>query len=78
VSGGAIRVRAGTVPSPDLVLAGPPQLINALLTGQLTTDEAADRGLRISGDAKLLDRVLPGKEDAYHGQPQPEANGGRS
>ena len=36
VSGGAVRFRAGPVPSPDLVLAGPPLLINALFTGQLT------------------------------------------
>ena len=77
VSDGTARVRAGSVPHPDLVLAGRPQLINALLTGQLTTDEVTARGLQITGDAALLDRVLPGKEDAYHGQPQPAANGGK-
>jgi DNA-binding HxlR family transcriptional regulator len=77
VSGGTVRARVGSAASPDLVLAGRPQLITGLLTGQLTAEEAADRGLRISGDAKLLDRVLPGKEDAYHGQsqPQPQASG---
>lgn len=84
LSDGTVRVRVGSVPSPNLVLAGRPQLITALLTGQLTADEAADRGLLISGDATLLNRVLPDKEDAYHGQPQPEpdsqleVSGGRS
>ena len=77
VSGGQVRLHAGSDPHPDLVLTGRPQLIGALLTGQLTADEVAAHGLRITGDATLLDRVLPAKEDAYHGQPQPAANGGR-
>jgi hypothetical protein len=77
VSGGQVRLHAGSVPDPDLVLAGRPQLIDALFSGQLTADEVTAYGLRITGDATLLDRVLPGKEDAYHGQPQPAANGGR-
>ena len=76
VSGGEVRLRAGTAPRPDLVLAGRPQLINALLTGQLSADDVRAGGLEISGDAALLDRVLPGQEDGYHGQPQPAANGG--
>ena len=77
VSGGGARFRGGPARHPDLVLAGRPQLINALLTGQLTADEVTARGLEITGDADLLDRVLPAKEDAYHGQPQPAASGGK-
>ena len=77
VSGGQVRFRAGSVPHPDLVLAGRPQLIDALLTGQLTADEVTAAGLQVTGDAALLDRVLPGKEDAYHGQPQPADSGGK-
>ena len=77
VSGGQVRLHAGSVPHPDLVLAGRPQLIGALLTGQLTADEVTAHGLQMTGDATLLDRVLPGKEDAYHGQPEPAANGER-
>ena len=76
VSGGQARFRAGPARHPDLVLAGRPQLINALLTGQLSADEVTTRGLEITGDANLLDRVLPAKEEAYHGQPQPPARGG--
>jgi len=70
-SGGAVRIRAGSATRPDLVLTGRPQLINALITGQLSADEVTACGLEISGDASVLDRVLPGKEAAYHGQPQP-------
>ncbi|MGH3262005.1 MAG: winged helix-turn-helix transcriptional regulator [Trebonia sp.] len=77
LSNGAVRVRVGTVTGPDLVLEGRPQLITALLAGQLSVGGVADRGLRISGDATLLDRVLPGNEDAYHGQPQPKTIGER-
>lgn len=69
VSGGAVRVRVGSVPAPDLVLAGRPLLINALLTGQLTAAEVAALGLEISGDASVLDRVLPGPESAYPNRP---------
>jgi DNA-binding HxlR family transcriptional regulator len=76
VSGGEVRFRVGSVPHPDLVLAGRPQLIDALISGQLSADEVTAYGLEISGDAGLLDRVLPGKEDAYHGQPQPATSGG--
>jgi DNA-binding HxlR family transcriptional regulator len=67
VSGGAVRVRVGSAPAPDLVLAGRPLLINALVTGRLTVAEAAARGLEISGDISVLDRVLPGAEVAKAG-----------
>jgi DNA-binding HxlR family transcriptional regulator len=73
VSGGAVRLRAGSVPAPDLVLAGRPQLIAALLTGQLTAAEVTALGMEISGDARLLDRVLPGQEAAYPSSPPPAA-----
>ncbi len=59
VSGGAVRTRLGAAGSPDLILAGRPQLIMALLTGQLTAAEVTARGLVIDGDATVLGRVLP-------------------
>jgi DNA-binding HxlR family transcriptional regulator len=77
VSGGAVRVRVGSVPNPDLVLAGRPQLIDALFTGQLTAAEVVAYGLEISGDTGVLDRVLPGPEDAYQSSRQPEPTGGK-
>ena len=65
VSGGAVSIRVGTVPSPDLVLTGRPQLMAALFTGQLSIAEVTARGLEVSGDASVLDRILPGPEGAY-------------
>ena len=61
VSGGSVRTRlgAGRV-TRNLVLAGEPQLIMALLSGHRTVAEAADLGLEISGDDSVLLRVLPG------------------
>jgi DNA-binding HxlR family transcriptional regulator len=59
ISGGSAHTRLGTAAAPDLILQGEPQLILALLTGQLTAAEAADRGLHISGDTGVLHRVLP-------------------
>jgi DNA-binding HxlR family transcriptional regulator len=59
VAGGSVRTRTGVAAAADLVLAGHPQLILALLTGKLSPVEAADRGLEISGDESALRRVLP-------------------
>jgi SCP-2 sterol transfer family len=59
VSGGSVSTRLGTAQAPDLVLTGTPHLILALITGKLTADQAVDRGLDISGDATVLQRVLP-------------------
>lgn len=59
VSGGSAWLRLGTAAAPDLVLQGEPRLILALFSGHLTAAEAADLGLRISGDASVLRRVLP-------------------
>lgn len=59
VSGGSARMRLGPAAAPDLVLQGEPRLILALFSGQLTADEVADLGLEISGDASVLQRVLP-------------------
>jgi DNA-binding HxlR family transcriptional regulator len=59
VSGGSVTTRLGTAEAPDLVLQGEPQLILALITGRLTLAEVTDRGLEISCDASVLQRVLP-------------------
>jgi DNA-binding HxlR family transcriptional regulator len=58
VSGGSIRTRAGTAVVPDVVLSGEPRVILALFAGALSRTEAADLGLEIRGDARVLDRVL--------------------
>jgi DNA-binding HxlR family transcriptional regulator len=77
VSGGAVGIRVGTVPSPDLVLTGRPQLMAALFTGQLSTAEVTALGLEVSGDTSVLDRILPGPEAAYPNAPQPDLSGAR-
>jgi DNA-binding HxlR family transcriptional regulator len=77
VSGGEVHVRVGSVPRPDLVLTGRPLLINALVTGQLSVAEVTALGLEISGDASLLDRILPDPEDAYPNSPESELSGAR-
>jgi DNA-binding HxlR family transcriptional regulator len=59
VSGGSARTRLGTAAAPDLVLQGEPQVILALFSGYITAADAADLGLGISGDASVLQRVLP-------------------
>jgi DNA-binding HxlR family transcriptional regulator len=59
VSGGSATTRLGPAAAPDLVLRGEPQLILALFSGHLTAAEVTDRGLEISGDASVLERVLP-------------------
>jgi DNA-binding HxlR family transcriptional regulator len=59
VADGVVRVAVGTAVAPDLVLAGRPQLILAVLTGKLPVAEAVARGLEITGDESVLARVLP-------------------
>ena len=59
VSGGSVRVRRGRSPSPDLILDGSPRLILGLLSARLTTGEARDLGLMISGDPAILRRLQP-------------------
>ena len=74
VSGGSVSVRVGSVPAPDLVISGRPQPILGLLTGHLSVPEAAALGVEVSGDHRVLRRVLPDPP----GQPgQPGQPGGR-
>jgi len=59
VSGGSVSTRLGTAVSPEVVVAGDPRLIMALLSGHRSPAEATDLGLEISGDDSVLRRVLP-------------------
>ena len=72
-SGGTVSLRPGAALAPDLALSGSPQLIGALLTGQLTVEQVTALGLEVSGDASLLDRILPDSEHAYPNRPEPES-----
>jgi DNA-binding HxlR family transcriptional regulator len=59
VSGGSVRVRVGSVSAPDLVISGRPQPILGLLTGHLSVPEVTALGVEVSGDHRVLRRVLP-------------------
>jgi DNA-binding HxlR family transcriptional regulator len=59
VSDGSACLRPGPATAPDLILQGEPRLILALFSGHLTAAEVAGLGLEISGDARVLHRVLP-------------------
>ena len=58
-SDGAVRSRPGDADAPDLLLAGPPQLIVGLLVGNLSLAEARARGLDADGDLTVLSRLRP-------------------
>ena len=58
-SDGAVRSRPGDADAPDLLLAGPPQLIVGLLVGNLSLAEARARGLDADGDLAVLSRLRP-------------------
>lgn len=59
VSGGSVRTRLGTTPTPDLVLRGTPQLILGLISAHLTPGQAQQAGLEIEGDVRVLARLQP-------------------
>jgi len=59
VSGGSVRTRLGTTPTPDLVLGGTPQLILGLISAHLTPGQAKEAGLEIEGNVGVLTRLQP-------------------
>jgi DNA-binding HxlR family transcriptional regulator len=59
VANGEISARLGTAPAPDLLLTGEPRLILGMFNGLLTAADAANLGLDFSGDAAVLERILP-------------------
>jgi len=58
-SGGSVRTRLGTTPTPDLVLRGTPQLILGLISAHLTPAQAREAGLEIEGNVGVLTRLQP-------------------
>jgi hypothetical protein len=56
---GQIHARRGTAENPNVILEGRPGLILGLMTGRLPLEEAKKRGLRLTGDAGVLKRVIP-------------------
>jgi DNA-binding HxlR family transcriptional regulator len=66
VAGGRIETRVGPAATPDLVLYGDPPVILGVLTGSLSLSEARRRGLRTSGDVKVLKRLVHQKPTLNH------------
>ncbi len=58
-SAGSIHTRIGSVDHPDAVLTGSPQLVAAVMSGNMTLAAARRAGLRYQGDPKVLRRVQP-------------------
>src|SRR5260370_40028041 len=63
-AGGEVRVRPGSAERPDAVISGAPHEILGLLSGHLDADEARRRGVRIAGEARLLERLRPARPRA--------------
>jgi|SRR5215469_8622954 len=59
VADGKVAMRLGSARAPDLVLSGEPRLILGMFNGLITAAEAASLGLDISGNAAVLERILP-------------------
>ncbi len=55
---GKVRTRRGTVEHPDAVLTARPGVILGLLSGRLDLGEARGRGLEVSGNEKVLGRLI--------------------
>ena len=58
-SEGKLHTRPGVAHNPDLILTGSPELVLALLTGELSLASARTRGLRTQGNTKILARLEP-------------------
>jgi DNA-binding HxlR family transcriptional regulator len=58
-SGGRVTVEWGPAPAPDVVLAGPPDVIVGLFARRIDAAEAKARGVAITGDPRRLRRLRP-------------------
>jgi DNA-binding HxlR family transcriptional regulator len=54
---GTVKARTGRAADPDLTMTGSPELALGIMMGRLTSADAKRKGLKIAGDAKLLDRL---------------------
>jgi DNA-binding HxlR family transcriptional regulator len=61
---GTVHVRVGAATDPNLIVTGTPDTVLALLLGRMTLAAARRRGLRVSGDAPILERLKPNRAAA--------------
>ncbi|MDM4719536.1 winged helix-turn-helix transcriptional regulator [Micromonospora sp. WMMA1363] len=64
VKDGAVHTHPGRVDDATASLTGPPQLLTALLSGDVDLTGAQQRGLRLDGDPQAVLRVLPADTSA--------------
>lgn len=57
LSRGAVTARVGRARSPGLVVRGPARSIAHLLVGRITVTEARKRGVELTGESRLLNRL---------------------
>jgi len=74
---GRVRITHGSVPDPDVVLAGPPNGVIGLLAGRIDEAFATDLGVTIIGDARQLTHLRP-RPLSETGGPPPRPTGTRS
>lgn len=62
VVGGKVLVADGRVDAtPDVVVTGPPDGVGGLVTGFLTPDQAAQRGVHVAGEGSILTALPPAR-----------------
>jgi hypothetical protein len=54
----AFEIRRGNSTQADVTLSGQAELVGAVLSGLLTPDQAADRGVEIAGTPSVLTDLL--------------------
>lgn len=59
VNHGTVHTHVGRVDRAAASMTGPPQLLTAVLTGDLDLSTAQRQGLRLSGDPDAVSRVIP-------------------
>jgi DNA-binding HxlR family transcriptional regulator len=63
------EIRRGNTPQADVTLSGHVELVGAVLSGQLTPDQAADRGLAIAGTPSVLTDLVHANRLAASARP---------
>lgn len=56
---GRVTAAPGSAAAPDVVLAGPPDLLLGLLAGRIDATRAKQSGVQVTGDSRLLRRLRP-------------------
>jgi DNA-binding HxlR family transcriptional regulator len=58
-SEGVVTTRPGPADDPDAILTGPPHALLGLLSGALPLSRARERGVDLTGDEQVLERLVP-------------------